>query len=297
MKNSDFIISLSWPYGQVLKAGAWYDLIFAKKKYYQVGHSAMILVNSQTKKLYYMDFGRYHTPFGFGRARSPETDFDVSIDISANIKNGSILNIKEILMDAYNKEANHGDGTLYASVIPNVDFNSVINYTRKLQNKGLIPYGPFHYQGLNCTRFVAMAIKNSGIPFAQSLSCKIYDIMLRIPLLRKISINHHYNFIIKNKISEKKISSKIIPRPKNISKSSKLLNGVGCSAWFHLSEEKNLYRIKRFSENGKEESSGLFSVNDLNFKINQDYHLTYVSHCKTCKIIQNNRIYEFNRVK
>ena len=69
MKSKDFIIILAWPEGMCVAAGAWYDPFFATDGKYRVGHSAIILINSESKKLHYFDFGRYHTPQGFGRVR------------------------------------------------------------------------------------------------------------------------------------------------------------------------------------------------------------------------------------
>ena len=57
-----------------------------------------------------MDFGRYHTPEGYGRVRDAETDPDVGIPLLAEIKNNEILNIDTILKDAVYKKANHGEG-------------------------------------------------------------------------------------------------------------------------------------------------------------------------------------------
>ena len=76
--QNDFIIVLAWPEGLTTAAGSWYDKILATNGKYRVGHSALVLVNSKTKKLQYFDFGRYHTPLGFGRARDSQTDPDLT---------------------------------------------------------------------------------------------------------------------------------------------------------------------------------------------------------------------------
>ena len=75
-------------------------------------------------------------------------------------------------------------------------------------------------------------------------------------------------------------------KPKNISEKSQLLRGVGASSWFEITEEKNSYRIKRYSEKGKLECDRNFTANK-NFDINSDFKFTYISHCKECNIIQN----------
>ena len=97
MINSDFIIVLAWPEGETTAAGAWYDSFCATNGKYRVGHSALILINSENKELLYFDFGRYHTPTGFGRVRDKETDPDIGIPISAEIEDNRIKNIEEIL--------------------------------------------------------------------------------------------------------------------------------------------------------------------------------------------------------
>ena len=84
MKN-DFIIALAWPEGMVAAPGSWYDKIASKNGKYRVGHSALALVDSSTSKIYYFDFGRYHTPDGFGRIRDIETDPDTGIKQKAKM--------------------------------------------------------------------------------------------------------------------------------------------------------------------------------------------------------------------
>ena len=44
---------------------------------------------------------------------------------------------------------------------------------------------------------------------------------------------------------------------------------------------------------GDLECSKLFSVRPDFFDINQQYKFTYLSHCKECKIIQNNNVFIF----
>lgn len=82
-------------------------------------------------------------------------------------------------------------------------------------------------------------------------------------------------------------------KPKNIEETAQLLTGIGASSWFHISKEEENYRIKRYSEEGKEECSRIFSVNDSTFNINKPFKFTYISHCKECTILQNNKTYIF----
>jgi len=82
-------------------------------------------------------------------------------------------------------------------------------------------------------------------------------------------------------------------KPKNIEETAQLLIGIGASSWFHILKEDENYRIKRYSEEGKEECSRIFTVNDSTFNINNPFKFTYISHCKECTILQNNKTYIF----
>jgi len=82
-------------------------------------------------------------------------------------------------------------------------------------------------------------------------------------------------------------------KPKNIEETAQLLKGIGASSWFIIKLEGNLYRIERSSLEGELECSGLFRVAPNTFDINHEYEFTYISHCKECTILQNNRTYKF----
>ena len=85
----------------------------------------------------------------------------------------------------------------------------------------------------------------------------------------------------------------MIERPKNIAKEAQLIEGIGASSWFTIQQEKELYRIERFSLEGELECSRLFEGNPNTFDINSTYKFTYPSHCKECAIIQNKLIFKF----
>jgi hypothetical protein len=202
MINSDFIIVLAWPEGKVTAAGAWYDPLFATDGKYRVGHSALILVNSENKELFYFDFGRYHTPPGLGRVRDKETDPDIGIPISAEIEDNRIKNIEEILVHTKNKKANHGEGKLYASILNNVNFISSYRFAKKIQEKGIIPYGPFVPKGSNCSRFVSATIRKSNPNLIKNLRLR-FPFSLSPSPKRNVSIsNNNYYVVGKNKFEK-----------------------------------------------------------------------------------------------
>ena len=132
----------------------------------------MALSNSTTKKVHYFDFGRYHTPEGYGRVRDIETDQDVAV-IDAEISENKITNIDEILLYLSQMKATHSEGKMYASVLSNVDFKLAFNKAKGIQKKGMLPYGPLVRPGTNCSRFVAKVINASGPSLIKKLRVKI----------------------------------------------------------------------------------------------------------------------------
>ena len=82
-------------------------------------------------------------------------------------------------------------------------------------------------------------------------------------------------------------------KPVNIKETAQLIKGIGASSWFIIKSEGDLYRIERFSPEGKLECSNIFSVEPETFDINHEYEFTYISHCKECTILQNNQTYKF----
>jgi len=105
--QNDFILVLAWPEGMVAGTGHWYDKIASNNGKYRVGHSAIILIESKTKSAHYFDFGRYHTPKGYGRVRDKETDLDLTLK-EVKIKNHKILNIEEILQNVFKIKSTSG---------------------------------------------------------------------------------------------------------------------------------------------------------------------------------------------
>ena len=195
MKN-DFIITLAWPEGLVTAAGAWYDSLLATNGKYRVGHSALALVDSATSKIYYFDFGRYHTPDGFGRIRDAETDPDAGIKQKATISGEKINNIEEILVEISNNKSYHGEGALYSSIISGISFSAAFHYAKKWQEKGAIPYGPFVRNGTNCSRFVATISRKAEPSFLKKLRLKFPFTISPSPK-RNISITNTNYYIVR----------------------------------------------------------------------------------------------------
>jgi len=157
--HTGYAIVLAWPETLCKQAGAWYDgimsaLRFSKNNYYKVGHNAIILVETETGECYYFDFGRYHSPFQYGRVRDAETDHDLEIKTKAIIgRDGKIANYSEIISEIFLNPSCHGSGALNASYCA-INFEKASRQAKKMQGRSLIPYGPFKIGGTNCSRFV-----------------------------------------------------------------------------------------------------------------------------------------------
>lgn len=175
--RTGFIIALAWPETLCKKAGAWYDGLMhvtgiSKQNYYQVGHAAVIIINATNGNCYYFDFGRYHAPAGHGRVRDVWTDHDLKINTKALISDSGIENMKEILGEIQSNNSCHGDGQVYASY-STCDFKSVYSEAKKMQEKVFIPYGPFVWNGTNCSRFVNTLVQISHISIHQKLKIRL----------------------------------------------------------------------------------------------------------------------------
>ena len=167
IKTGSFI-ALAWPETQVIKEGKWYDTVtqflgFLKNNRYTVGHAALLLVNHRTGLASYFDFGRYHTPFQFGRVRSAFTDPELEMKTSAIITNGIIENIPDILAEIAQNPSNHGDGKMSASVFHGIDFEKALQAVLEIQNQGVVAYSPLNNGATNCSRFVATTALAGGI--------------------------------------------------------------------------------------------------------------------------------------
>ena len=178
MKRKDFVIVLAWPETKCKQAGAWYDGLMASlglnsDGYYKVGHAALITVNGETGTCEYYDFGRYHSPSGFGRVRHSKSDFDLVINTKAVFsENQKIINVADILTELERNKNTHGEGKLVASITP-VDLVSAKRTINQFIDRQFIPYGPFVLEGTNCSRFVSSVIKRAALSRKVRLRLKL----------------------------------------------------------------------------------------------------------------------------
>ncbi len=83
-------------------------------------------------------------------------------------------------------------------------------------------------------------------------------------------------------------------KSKNIPAEAQWLGGIGAGSWFCIVKKESNYQITRYSPKGNVECRGLFSVDDVNFNLNEKYQFTYLSHCSSCSITQNEKQFKFS---
>ena len=84
------------------------------------------------------------------------------------------------------------EGKLYYKIFKNISFKEGQEYAKLNQGKGLISFGPFSKYSLNCGRFVYNIMRNSHFSTIWTHIFIINDFLLRIPVLRDLSIKHYF---------------------------------------------------------------------------------------------------------
>lgn len=312
-KHTGFAIAIAWPETYCKQPGYWYDgltnlLGISKNHYYKVGHAALVLINSETKKCHYFDFGRYHAPFQHGRVRSEITDHGLKINTIARISNDGMLleNFNQILTELQQNHECHGEGAMHASYCT-IDFKNSYQKAIELQEKSPIPYGPFRYNGSNCSRFVNTSILAGNPDLKNKLKLKYLNILTPTPLNNVNSLQNKviipkllytkafYPFPIKDK-SKLKLTLEQPIKNEKIPKNAQWLSGEGSGSWFSINQHNEYYKISRYSPDSDLECSGVFKVSNFNsFNINLPFQIEHLSHCQNVIVNQSGKIIIFNR--
>ncbi len=203
--EKDLAVIIAWPETLCKQAGAWYDnflkwLAINKNGYYKVGHAAIVLVKRDTGDCFYFDFGRYHTPRGYGRVRDASTDHDLAVNtkISFDIS-GDPLNLAQLLHELSENISCHGTGEIKAGIV-SINFDKAYSSAKGLQKRDFMQYGPFVLSGTNCSRFVrTVALK--GIKYSIKKLKLQFPVMLtptplwNVKAANELSIDHQLNNI------------------------------------------------------------------------------------------------------
>ncbi len=309
-----FAIALAWPQTFCKEPGAWYDPVtrwlgINKNNYYQAGHAALVLIDSETEKCHYFDFGRYHSPYQHGRVRSAVTDHDLEMKTSPRISRDgkSIENFNEILEELQLNPACHGEGALHASYCE-IDFHTAYNKVLQMQAESPIPYGPFIRNGSNCSRFVNTAIL-AGIPrWKYRMRLKYFVPFTPTPLNNVNSLQQKIvlpvilqkvPFFPVQRLSKTELESTLSQPVKHsdIPENAQWLSGEGAGSWFVVEFQNKQLKVTRYAPDGTIECLGLYKEsNGHSFNPGDTYRVNYPSNCREVNLKNYGRKIQFERI-
>ena len=315
------IVALSWPDTKIRNASSWYDGLMSimgicKDGYYSVGHAALLLIDYRTGKIRYFDFGRYHTPFGYGRVRDEQSDPELTINTRAEVVEGNIINIKDILLELQDNRSTHGDGKVVCSITDGIDYDLAIASSKSIHGRGAVPYGPFQFTGSNCSRFVARIYKAGFTSYLKKRRISNWYLYFHTPTSNIIFTHTRENVFIVEQ-GEFRVEESMMDIYKNTSKVSKetkiektpkkiklpesvfCLSGTGGDTYFQLDKtnKNHLFRVRRYSEYGELEIDDIFQLQNIGFDINKPYGFDYISNGIEVKIKQDKKVFVLKNIK
>ncbi len=261
---SGAIIILAYPEEFVSMIPAWYRkpmewIGMVNDGKTCVGHAAMALVNKASGKIYYADFGRYITPFGYGRTRMEFTDPDVAFDYRVAFDDqGEIVDKIALFQHIYeHPEKTHGGDAMFVSLNQEVDFQKCYDWIVSMNNKGSIIYDPFGKGRSNCSRFVYDSILNGVIDPLARKKLKRKSPVTPSPLANVFfgTNEESYEFsprgheVVQDKSLRRILSYFFTKPPKNAGHSKSFqpktkmdfLGGIGDQAYFYTNQVKEHY--------------------------------------------------------
>lgn len=295
------------------------------KNYVRAGHAALVLFEKSTGNLLYFDFGRYICPQGYGRVRGKDTDSELDFSLKAQIKDGKILNLKDILKFlATNPKLIHGEGKLIASVCDAIDYKKAKDYISMMQHRHFIRYAAFIKDATNCSRFITTtliaSVTNSNIKKKLIKSTRFTPSTISNVILANTG-SCVYEVSDEGEISEFKSSIRkenircfldtlktyeptLIGNQHPIAvdgvhEKAQWLGGIGAGAWFelHKTDNKTEYNYRKIAPSGSINVDGIFVVNDSAFNYQEDFNFVHYSNCRFFHVEQNDTVFRFERKK
>jgi len=325
--NNGIILTLAYPETIVMVADEWYShyLRFfgiGKKNYVRAGHAALVLINKKTGILEYHDFGRYITPEPNGRVRGKDTDHELEFPIVAKIENDTIVNLDEILKFlSTHPKLTHGDGTLYASLCNNVNYENARDHITMMQNRHFIRYAAFIKDACNCARFVTdsliagvtdKAIVNNlkrskwftpstiGNVVIANTEANVYKVSEEgIISYFESSVSKENRRLFLDKLSNHNpdFVGTLHPKHNNTKhENAQWLSGIAAGAWFELHDLKHdrEYRFRRVSPHGHIDVDGIYLINEKGFDMTIDHEFVQYSNCSFFHVKQNETTFRFD---
>lgn len=329
MNNTGIILTLAYPETIVMVSKEWFSpfLRYAgigKKDYLRAGHAALVLIHKETGILEYHDFGRYITSEPHGRVRGKDTDNELDFPLKAQIKEGRIDNLNEILQFlATHPQLTHGDGKLIASVCSAVDYQKARDYITHMQSRHFIRYAAFMKDASNCSRFVTdtliasvtdMKIKKRleasnwftpstvGNVLLANMEAHAFEVSESGVISKYTGSQRSENvrcFLDKLKSHQPNFIGTLKPKPvAGVHEKAQWLSGIAAGAWFelHKTDHDLYYRFRRISPHGHIDVDAKFEVNNPSFNYQKPYQFVHYSNCKFFHVKQDDEVFRFERV-
>lgn len=335
---NDIAIPISWPDKTALGDEKWMAFFkqigIVKNLHFKVGHAAILLIERNSGKILYYDFGRYMSPRGYGRARSVRFDPRLDIYTKAQVtQQGEVQNIDKILAELDEKEeATHGGGRTFLSICRQISFTKCVAYAEKLVAEGPVLYGALAKNNNSCSRFVAQVLtegmdiddkRRRKILYPECIKasptsnvinaviddevfCYEHGLLQARKMRRKDSLWFQVSLLKDN--FTKKGSQELAcdrtsgmidapSRPSNVSEHAQWIGGIGEGAWFQLEQHpnENLFVVHKYAASGKLEYA-VETACIQNFDINRPYTFTPNFLYNKYSIIQNNNLHLFSAV-
>ncbi len=328
MTNSGIIITLAYPDTIVRisdeKVAPYLKYInVGCENYLRAGHAALVLIDIQTDKLEYYDFGRYTAPKGYGRVRGKITDHELDFPLKGKMKDGRLINLDEILIFlATHPNLTHGEGKLVASVCKAVNYKLAKEYILQLQHKEFVKYGAFLKKGSNCSRFVTdiliasinikkktkalirskrftpSTVSNVVIANTEQMVYEVSESGIITEFTSTSKAENRRCFLDKLSDYEPNLIGNIKSKPvEDIAKHAQWLEGIGAGAWFelHKTESTLEYGYKRISPHGNVDVDAIYKITESGFNYHNDYKFIHYSNCQFFHVEQNGSIYRFEK--
>jgi hypothetical protein len=326
IENTGIMLVLAYPETIVMVAKEWYSpylkyLGVGKKDYLRAGHAALVLINKKKGNLEYHDFGRYITSEPNGRVRGVRFDRELEFPLKANIVDGDIENLNDILFFlSTNPKITHGEGKLVVSVCKNINYKKAKTHISDMQSMGMIRYAAFVQNASNCARFVTSTLIASvtdlmikkhliksqlftpstvGNVVIADTESQVYEVSDTGEISRFTSSvgrenikyfldrlpNHTPNYV--GTLKAKPISG--------IHVNAQWLSGIAAGAWFELTKHSSLstneFRFRRISSHGNVDVDAVF-YSEADVSLSRKFQIRHYSNCLFCEVQQDNKIFK-----
>ncbi|MGL5015649.1 MAG: DUF6695 family protein [Bacteroidales bacterium] len=292
----------------------------------RAGHACMVIVKEGSSEFEYFDFGRYITPDGYSRVRGKDSDPETKVDVIAQWDGKHLLNVEELLQWLHDHpEKTHGSGDLYASVSEIVNYERVKEYIEEIQQRELLPYGPFVKNGSNCSRFVTGAMYHGILDEDVQQDIELTCTFTPSVLANVEAANTYDYYYVVDKDGVSKLDNSLfvtqmdllfdggegyapyssegsLTTPSDIKAEEEWhwLGGIGSGAWYEVEETDmhNVFNVSQYNSHGKREFSSNFVANTTDsVELENDFRVIYPAHFRTVTLKIGNDTIRLNRIR